>query len=253
MYMKRSSAYLIDMVRAPVGVVLIFVSWWIMYRVSGTAGQVGGANAAGFLLVGMLGLLTWSSSIWSSGYAIEHERHEGTIGALFLSPASRAAVVMGYGLGSFVWELPSLVVVGLIALLTGARFDVSDPFAALAALGALYLGSLCVGFAFSGLFVLSRRGNLLANSLQMPIWLLAGFVVPRDRLPGWVQPLSDAIPASHAIDALRASTLRGARLGDIAGTLALAVATSAAFALIGFVALRRVERVAKRAGQLEFY
>lgn len=30
MYMKRSNAYLIDIVRAPVGVLLIFVSWWMM-------------------------------------------------------------------------------------------------------------------------------------------------------------------------------------------------------------------------------
>lgn len=184
---------------------------------SGTAEHVGGANAAGFLLVGMVGLLAWSSSIWSSGYAIEHERHEGTVGALFLSPASRAAIVVGYGLGSFVWELPSLLVVGLIALLSGARFDVSDPFAALAALGSVYVASLCVGFAFAGLFVLSRRGNLLANFLQMPIYLLAGFVVPRDRLPGWLEQLSDAVPASHATDALRASTLAGASFGQIAG------------------------------------
>lgn len=253
MYTKRSTAYLIDVVRAPLGVLLTFLAWWLMYRVSGTAEDVGGANAAGFLLVGMVGLLAWSSSIWSSGYAIEHERGEGTVGALFLSPASRAAVVAGYGLGSFVWELPSLLVVGLIALLSGARFVVSDPVAALAALGSVYAASLCVGFAFSGLFVLSRRGNLLANALQMPIYLLAGFVVPRDRLPAWLEPLSSVIPASHAVDALRAATLTGASLRDVVGTLGLAAATSAAFAVIGVLSLRRVESVAKRAGRLDLY
>ncbi len=253
MYMKRSTAYLIDVVRAPLGVVLFFLSWWLMYRVSGSDEDVGGANAAGFLLIGMVGLLAWSSSIWSSGYAIEHERGEGTIGALFLSPASRAAVVVGYGLGSFAWELPSLLVVGLIALLSGARFAVSDPLAALAALASVYVASLCVGTAISGLFVLSRRGNLLANALQMPIYLLAGFVVPRDRLPDWLEPLSAAVPASHAVDALRATTLTGASLADVAGTLGMAAGTSATFVLIGVLSLRRVEGVAKRAGRLELY
>lgn len=197
--------------------------------------------------------MTWSSTIWSSGYAVEHERHEGTIAALFLSPASRVAVVAGYGLGAFVLSLPSLAVLALLGLATGARLEIGDPLAAPAALATLYLGSLCTGLAFSGLFVFSRRGNLLANFLQLPVWLLAGFLVPRASLPGWLRPLSNAVPASHAVDALRASSLNGARLCDIAGELALAVATSAAFALIGFLSLRRVEHVAKRAGTLDFY
>src|ERR687883_464247 len=195
-YVKRSKAYVIDIIRTPLFPLVYFVTWRVAYAVAGR-GHVDGANASGFLLVGMFGLITWSSTIWSSGYAIEHERHEGTVGALFLSPASRSAVVVGYGLGSLVWLLPSF--------------------------------------------------------LQLPIYLLAGFVVPRARLPDWLHPLSDAIPASHAMDALRASSLGGATLHGITGQLALAFGTAALYALVGWISLRRVENVAKRAGQLDLY
>jgi ABC-2 type transport system permease protein len=230
---------------------LYFVTWRVAYAVAGR-GHVDGANASGFLLVGMFGLITWSSTIWSSGYAIEHERHEGTEGALFLSPVSRSAVV-GYGLGSLVWLLPSFLVTIAIGFATGARLHVADPLAVAGAAIALLAASLATGFAFAGLFVLSRRGNLLANFLQLPIYLLAGFLAPRSQLPDWLQPLSDAIPASHAMDALRASGLGGATLHGRTGPLALAFGTAALYALVGWISLRRVENVAKRAGQLDLY
>jgi ABC-2 type transport system permease protein len=117
----------------------------------------------------------------------------------------------------------------------------------------LGVGSLACGFAFSGLFVLSRRGNLLANFLQAPIYLLAGFIVPRSSLPSFLQPLAGALPVTHAVDALRASTLAGAGLGGTSPELLLALITSAAFALVGAFALRRVEDAAKRAGALDLY
>jgi ABC-2 type transport system permease protein len=249
-YVKRSKAYVIDIVRTLLFPLLYFMTWRVAYAAAGR-GHVDGANAAGFLLVGMFGLITWSSTIWSSGYAIEHERHEGTVGALFLSPASRSAVVVGYGLGSLVWLLPSVLVTIAIGLATGARLHVADLLALAGAAAALVVASLATGFAFAGLFVLSRRGNLLANFLQLPIYLLAGFVVPRSRLPDWLLPLSDAIPASHAMDALRASSLGGATLHGITGQLALAFGTAALYALVGWISLRRVEHVAKRAGQLD--
>lgn len=249
---KRYCAYLIDIVRWPLGTLLFYLTLRVTYDVSGLE-AVAGANVAGFLLVGLFGMEAWSSSIWSSGYAIESERGEGTVAALFLSPASRVAVILGHGLGSFVWSLPGLAVLGILALVTGAEFAVSDPIAAVAAMLTVYIGSLCTGFAFAGLFVLSRRANVLANFLQFPIYILAGFVVPRSQLPGWLQPVSDAIPASHAIDALRDTTLTGATLGDSAPSLLASLAASAGFALVGAISLRRVEHAAKRSGALELY
>ncbi|MGH2560212.1 MAG: ABC transporter permease [Thermomicrobiales bacterium] len=249
---KRYSAYAVDIIRWPLGTLLFYLTLRMTYQVSGLE-SVAGANVAGFLLIGMLGMEAWSSTIWSSGYAFEHERHEGTVSALFLSPASRVAVILGYGVGSFVWSLPSLAMVGLLSLITGAHFDVSDPFAVIASMIVIYLGSLCTGFALAGIFVLSRRGNVLANFLQFPIYILAGFVVPRSELPGWLQPISNAIPASHAIDALRASALNGETVGDVAATLAASLAAAAGFAVIGILSLRRVEHAAKRSGSLELY
>jgi ABC-type uncharacterized transport system permease subunit len=161
-YVKSNNAYLIDIIRIPLYPLAFYATSRISYAVAGQE-RVDGADPSAFLLVGMIGLITWSSTIWASGYAIERERAMGTVAALFLSPASRVAVIAGYGLGSFLWLLPSYAVVGLLAAATGARLRVADPPALLAAAAALALGSLAVGFALAGLFILSRRANLPAS------------------------------------------------------------------------------------------
>ncbi len=251
-YVKTSYAYPIELLPWILNALVSFVTWSVTYRASGRE-TVDGTNASAFLTLGIIGLGTWTSTIWSSGYTLEYERAGGTIGALFLAPVSRAAVIVGYGLGSLLWLAPSFIGTLALGLLTGARFSVHDPLTPLLAVLTLVLASLATGFAFAGLFILSRRANMLANFLQPPIYLLAGFFVPRAELPGWLYAISNAIPAGHAVEALRASALRGASLGEIAPSLALALGVASIYALIGFLSLRRVEYAAKRAGDLDLY
>ena len=251
-FVVRSNAYLIDVIRWPLFPLVFYAMMRLAYSASGRE-VVGGTDVAAFLLVGMFGFITWNGTIWSSGYAIDYERSEGTIGALFLSPASRVAVIAGYGLGGFVWMLPSFVVMAILGVATGARFNVADPLAVGGAIFALLAGSLATGFAFAGLFILSRRANLLANFLQRPGELLSGALFPRDSLPGPLHALSNCLPVSHAIDALRASLLGAATLRDTLPTIALTLAISALYALAGVLSLQKVEHAAKRAGDLDLY
>ena len=251
-FVARSNAYWIDVIRWPLFPLVYFATMYLAYTASGRQ-TVGGVDTAAFLMVGMFAFITWSGTIWSSGYAVEYERSEGTIAALFLSPASRVAVIAGYGLGGFVWMLPAFVSMALLGLATGARFNVGDPLAVIGAVAALLAGSLATGFALAGLFILSRHANLFANFIQLPAHFLAGFVVPRDSLPAWLLPISNAVPAGHAVDALRASALHGATLAETLPQLGLTLGLSALYAVVGAICLGRIEYAAKRSGQLDLY
>jgi ABC-2 type transport system permease protein len=251
-FVSRSNAYLIDVLRWPLFPLVFFVMMRLTYSVSGQ-GTVGGFDASAYLMVGMFGFIIWSGTIWSSGYAVEYERSEGTAAALFLSPASRVAVIAGYGLGGFVWMLPSFVTMAILGFAVGARFNVADPLAAIGAVLAMLTGSLATGFALAGLFILSRRANLLANFLQRPGELLAGALFPRDLLPGPLYALSNCLPVSHALDALRGSLLGAATLRDTLPAIGLTLAVSAVYALVGALSLRKVEHAAKRSGDLDLY
>ena len=251
-YVRRTVSSLIDLVRWPLFPAVLFLTMLLTYRVAGRS-TVDGYDVAGYLLVGTFGLALWSSNLWGSGYAIEYERSEGTLTALFLTPASRAAVVLGYGLGSTaLYVLPSALVVGLLAWLSGARLLVTDPLAALVALVALVGASFALGYALAGFFVLTRRANLLANSLQSPIFLLSGMLVPVAALPGPLRPLASVFPISDGMTALRAALLGGAGLGDIGGPLLRLLLMSAVLVLAGTLLLGRVEHDAKRGATLDY-
>lgn len=249
-FLLRFASRPVMLIRAPVQPLLFLLSYLIAYQVAGVT-EVNGANAIGFLYIGALAIDAWTSTVWGSGYAFQWERHEGTIETLMLSPASRVAVVLGNGLGSFIWAIPAQLLGLIPALLLGARFDVDDPVAALISFVAVYVSSLCVGVACAGLFILTRQANAMANFLQTPIFLLAGFIVPRSALPDWLAAISSILPIAHAVDALRATALAGASFTDIWRTLLACAATCAGFVLIGLWGLKRVEHAARRLGTLD--
>ncbi|HET9016701.1 MAG TPA: ABC transporter permease [Thermomicrobiaceae bacterium] len=250
-HFRRSVAYAIDVVRWPLGPLLYYVTLLMAYRISGRS-LVDGMGAAGFLLVGTMGMILWQANLWNSGYAIERERFEGTLPSLLLTPASRPAVVIGYALASMaVYVVPNVLVLTPLALLTGARVDVRDPVAVALAGLSLMLAAGVLGYLLAGLFVLSRRANLLANFLQSPIYLLSGMVVPVASLPGPLRSLARVFPISFGMDALRGALLQGAGLGEVVPALIRLVVVSVVLAVAGTWLLRGVEHVAKRGSELD--
>jgi ABC-2 type transport system permease protein len=251
-YFVILNSYAIQRVRNPLTLTINFATWRIAYGLTGHT-HVAGASISGFLLIGSFGNIIWFSTLWSSGFAIERARHEGTSAALFLSPASRPMVIVGYGLGALMMAIPAFAVVSVVAVLSGARFHLVDPLAAFLAFAGLVAGTLACGFALAGIFILSRRGNIIATLLQMPIYFLAGFVIPISRLPAWVQPFSNALPVTHAAIALRQTALLGYTTAQAAPEILACFGVAAVYCIIGYFSIRRVEHVAKYSGQLDLY
>lgn len=249
-FLLRFASNPIMLLRAPLSPVLILLGFHLAYDASGQQ-QVNGQNSMGFLVIGMLATGAWSATVWGSGNAIQTEIYLGTISSVISAPARLSAVITGQGVGAIVFGLPSLAASLVVSVVFGASFDVHHPVAAIVSLVVVYLSCLCVGLAFGGLFVLTRQSNAMSNFLQTPIYLLAGFFVPREALPGWLQGVSDVLPIAHAVDALRATTLAGASFGDVAAPLVATGVTSIAFLIAGLWSLHRLDTVVRRLGTLD--
>lgn len=237
-------------VRALLTPALYLLTYLIAYRISGQK-TVDGQDALGFLYLGLVAIDAWNSTLWGSGYAFQHERDLQTMGAVMMAPIHRTPYVLGNGMALYLWSIPAQLIGLFVALGLGAHFDVQHPIALLVALLALYLGSLAVGYAFAPLFVLSRQANLIANFLQVPVYLVAGFIVPRSVLPGWLARPTAILPIVPGLDVSRATALSGAGFAAIGPSLALWAAGCALCIVIGFWGLRRVDRITRREGTLE--
>lgn len=249
---RRTLAYTIEVIRWPLFPLLFYVSLYFTYQAAGreTAGSV---SPAAFLLVGIFGMTLWSSAIWSGGYAVETERSAGTINSLFLTPASRGAVVIGYSLGAIaVFVAPTMIVATMLAMILGVEFNIVDPLAVVVSFVSLLVAAIAMGYLLAGAFVLTRRANMLANFLQTPIYLLSGMVVPVDDLPEILRWFAAVFPISAGMDAMRGTLLAGQTTGAITDSIFKLLIVSLILMVIGQWLLGRVEHAARSAGTLDF-
>lgn len=251
-YNLQFASNTIQLIRGPIGAVLGFLAVMLAYRISGQT-SVPKEDVLGFLLVGQLAVYAWDATVWACGFGLQAEAFAGTLGPIYASPASRLAVVTGYGLGNFAWSLPSVLSLLVVGLAFGARFNIGSVGSVIVSVGAVYLSALAIGIACGGLFILSRHANLLSNVLQAPIYLLCGFYFPRSVLPDWLEPVATVLPIAHAVDALRAAALTGAGWDDVSGDLVATIAGCALFVLLGIWSMKWVEYATRKSGALNLF
>lgn len=240
------------LIRRPLTPVLSFLSLLMVYRISGQS-AVPAEDVEGFLIVGILAVQAWNATVWSCGFALQSDAYQGTLPSVLASPTNRMAVVAGYGLGDLLLSAPAVILTLLAGVAFGASFNIAHPALALVSLVLMFTSALSIGIACCGLFILSRTANPLANFLQTPVYILAGFFFPRSVLPDWVEPVGAILPITHALEALRASMLEGAGWAATWDELAASLGTSAVFLLIGIWSFRRVDHQLRTSGSLNLF
>jgi ABC-2 type transport system permease protein len=67
-----------------------------------------------------------------------------------------------------------------------------------------------------------RTAWALGNTIEIPIWLICGFLVPLSLLPDWVRPISWVLAPTWGVEAVRRAALGGSPWWPILGCLGLA-------------------------------
>jgi ABC-2 type transport system permease protein len=170
-----------------------------------------------------IGLLIFFLVYVVTSVSFLRERSLGTLERLMASPLRRTEIVVGYMLGFTLVALVQaaevlffgLVVIGLynagsVALLFGIEV--------LLALAAVNLGIFLSTFARN-----EFQAVQFIPLVIVPQLLLSGLLVPVESEPEWLQWVSNALPLTYAVDALRDVMLRGADLASSSIQLDLAV------------------------------
>ncbi|MBG0827310.1 ABC transporter permease [Planomonospora sp. ID67723] len=165
------------------------------------------------------------------------ERTSGTLERLMASPLGKLDLLLGYGLA---FGLMAAVQVALVLAvsLTWLGFELGGPVWPLVvvalgnALLGIALGLLCSAFART-----EFQAVQFMPVVMIPQLLLGGILVPRDRMATVLEWISNVLPMSYAIEAMKLA-VAGAG-GDFWRDMAV-VAGSAVLALVlGAATLRR--------------
>jgi ABC-2 type transport system permease protein len=237
-------------------IVAIFTLAALMF--SGPEDEFESGAGGGVVIYGFALFLFLSDTLWTIGYNIRREQKQGTLEALYLSPASKFASLVSRVTNTLIWT--SLLVVAGVWLMSTmlGRLPFANP-----ALGAFILafalsGIFGVGFAFAAITLrIKEAGQTLANVMQFILLILSAFFFPFSALPDGLLSIARLIPLSYAVDAFR-STLMGyptgfPELAPIEIEIVITVIFGLLMPIIGYLWYRHSEKHVRKTGTLSEY
>jgi len=187
----------------------------------------------------LLGVFPFVVMFLITSVATLRERSSGTLERLLSTPLGKGDFLGGYALAfGLLAVVQALVATGFAIWVCG--LDVAGPGSLLVVVAVI---DAVLGTA-TGLFVSAfARTEFQAVQFMpafvLPQFLLCGLLVPRDGLPRALELVSDVLPLSYAVDAMRTLTTQADAAGDVGRDVAIVAAFAVAAIALGSLTLRR--------------
>ena len=155
------------------------------------------------LAINQLGVLPCAVMFPITAITMRRERSTGTLDRLFASPLTKLELLAGYGTAFSLAASAQAAVVTLVAFrVTGLHTDGSPLLVAMVCVLGAILG-VSLGLLFSAFAKSEFQAVQFAPIVLVPQLFMAGVFTPRDQMPGWLQSVSDVLPLTYAVDALK--------------------------------------------------
>ena len=189
--------------------------------------------------------------LFAMANTIAGERNQQTLGYILITPARRLPLFLGRALpvvtnGFFVSAF-AFVVGGAIV---GTHIDASTYAPIILVIAVSAFACTGLGLINAGLGLIARETAVLSNIFFGALLILSGANVPVHDLPGWLRPVSEAVPLTHGIAAAR-RLAAGDSFGSILGLLGAEALIGLVYATLGYALIRGTEVVSRRRATLE--
>jgi ABC transporter DrrB family efflux protein len=198
-HLKRSPELVLFSLIQPVMFILLFA------YVFGGAINVEGGNYPQFLLPGILVQMVLFGSVAGTTIGIATDMERGLMDRFRSMPMSRSSVLVGRTLSEILRNVVAVLVVVVMGLIIGFRFQGGF----VSALGGIAL-LLLFGYALTwlgamiGLSVPNAEAAQSAGLIWIfPFSLISSAFVPTESMPGWLRIYADASPMTTTVNALR--------------------------------------------------
>jgi ABC-2 type transport system permease protein len=175
----------------------------------------------------MLGVFPLIVMFLITSITMQRERVSGTLERILTTPLRRLDLLAAYGTAFSIAAAAQAAVACVVAFWFLGFETAGSPIlvvliAIINAVLGVGLGLLCSAFARTEFQAVQFMPVVIAPQL-----LLCGIIVPRELLPDWLQWISNALPASYALEALRQvganADLTATAVRDIGIVIAFAV------------------------------
>ena len=187
----------------------------------------------------LLGVFPFVVMFLLTSVATLRERQSGTLERLLTLPLSKGDLLGGYALAfGLLAVLQALLAAGFSILVL--RLDVAGPswLLVVVAVAVALLGTT-LGLFASAFARTEFQAVQFMPAFVLPQFLLCGLLVPRDDLPTALRVLSDVLPLSYAVDAMRTITTSAEPSTDVARDVLIVLAFVVAAIILAAATLRR--------------
>lgn len=212
-----------------------------------------GGQYFAFLIVGMVTFLLLPAAVGALPSEVGSGISTGVLEMLLATPARLASVLSGLIGFNLLWTLVRATILLLAGWILGAELVWSQIGSAALILGLIVLAYLPVGMIGAALVICFRTTGPLPQGVLVVSTLLGGVYYPTTVIPSWIQTISDWVPLTYGLRALRGTLLEGNSLAAVLPDLAALTAFVLVLFGVGSLALHGAIHYARRAGTLAHY
>jgi ABC-2 type transport system permease protein len=187
----------------------------------------------------LLGVFPFVVMFIVTSVATLRERTSGTLERLLTTPLGKGDFMFGYAIAFGLMAIVQALLATAFAVWV-CGLSVAGPawVLVLIALFDALLGT-ALGLLASGFARTEFQAVQFMPAFVLPQFLLCGLLVARDQLPSILKPISDILPLSYAVDAMKSVTSTVDPLGDVVPDLGIILAWIVVALVLGSLTLRR--------------
>lgn len=253
----NATSYRISMVFSLLGVVAAVVPVYFIARalqpVMGGVIQGEGQQYFAFVLVGALTFSFIPLAVRGLPDAISSSINNGTMEAVLGTPTRMPVMLFGMMGYAVIWTLLRATLTLLAGWILGASIAWHQVPTAVFILALIIAAYVPIGLLAAAAYLAFRTSGPIANGTMILSTLLGGVYYPAKIVPSWLQSISDFIPLTYGLRALRGVLLENASLLTVAADLGILLVMIVFLLTAGCLIFGTAMRYARRTGTLGYY
>jgi ABC-2 type transport system permease protein len=187
----------------------------------------------------LLGVFPFVVMFLVTSIATLRERRTGTLERLLTLPLGKGDLLAGYALAfGALAAVQGAVATGFALGVLGLDVAGAGWLLLVVAVANAVLGT-ALGLFLSAFAATEFQAVQFLPAFVLPQFLVCGLLVPREALPTALERISDFLPLSYAVDAMRTLTTQASGTADVLRDLAIVLAFAVAALAAGAATLRR--------------
>lgn len=201
----------------------------------------------GYLLMGFI-----QTALWAMGFNMRNEQWFGTLGTIYVMPASRLGQVLGMALHSTLENGACILIQFFFIYGTfGLALNIGGILPALVIFALMIFALYGFGIVISALSLIFNEGWIVYETLHSIMAVLSPVAYPLTVLPTFAQQISNIFPTTPAMIGLRTFLIENYQQEVIGNVFLNLFALGAVWILLGIFLFHLADRYVRKRGMLE--